>query len=135
LAGENRLEVHLREGRPPVRDAFVWNDLGCPDLLGRALASSGFDEAEDAVPDPFEPAPSSAGHCDGLVAPGDRAKLDLEQPVARTAVEIASGGSLAGSTISPLPPAACACAIVAVAGSSEVPGAVQSPRRGPQGAR
>jgi hypothetical protein len=65
-AGENRLEVHLHEGRPPALDAFVWNDLGCPDLLGRALAPSGFDEAEDAVPAPFEPVPSLAEHCDGL---------------------------------------------------------------------
>jgi hypothetical protein len=68
-AGENRLEVHLPEGRSPVLDAFVWTDLECPDLLGGAHAPTGFDEAKDDVPAPFEPVPSPAEHCDGLADP------------------------------------------------------------------
>jgi len=53
-------------------------DLECSGLMGGALAPTGFDLAEDDVPAPFEPVPSPAELCDGLVDPGDCAKVDLE---------------------------------------------------------
>ena len=43
LAGQDRVDVHLLEGRPPVRDGLAWRDLQVGDLLdgaGRPWAST-----------------------------------------------------------------------------------------------
>ena len=78
MPGQHSLGVELGEARPPVGQHPPGDDLQAFEQLGDARPAVRFDEADDDVGAPGEPAPALVEHRVGLADAGGRAQVDPE---------------------------------------------------------
>ncbi len=78
-AGEDGVEVHLGQRRPPVGDGQARDHRQVADLVGGLLPPVRLDEADDHVGAPLAPPPTFAEHGEGLAHAGRGAQVDPQR--------------------------------------------------------
>ena len=83
VACEQRVEVHLLEGRTAVLDLLAGNDLQLANRLGGMGAPVGLDVADDDVAPPVAAALALLEHCERLSDASGSTEVDPELPSRR----------------------------------------------------
>ena len=96
MPGQHSVDVELGEARPPVGQHPPGDDLQAVEQLGDARPAVRFDEADDDVGAPGEPAPALVEHRVGLADAGGRAEVDPQLTPRHRAPFLRGGVRLGG---------------------------------------